>query len=208
MIRPSLAISLATTFILLVAGPVQSNDPPTTQPAESEKHDGTRNRKHNESAKEAQFKAMLTDVVFRGTWSMTNEAGLQGNAPLTKPQPERYSIKSVSKSVGDNWVITAQIQYADRDVNVPVSVRVVWAGDTPIITLDKMQIPLLGTYSARVVVHEGFYAGTWRGAGYGGVLSGQIIKPADEKKIEEMEKAGFTPEMPKHKTNNDESKTK
>jgi hypothetical protein len=56
----------------------------------------------------------------------------------------------------------------------------VWAEDTAIITLDKMALPGLGTYSARVMVYRGFYAGTWFGTNYGGVLSGQIVK--EEKK--------------------------
>ena len=59
--------------------------------------------------------------------------------------------------------------------------------DTPIITMDKVKMPLLGTYSARVMIYNGFYAGTWFGDGYGGVLSGQIIKAADEDMIKKME---------------------
>ncbi|MCG8408701.1 MAG: hypothetical protein MI923_26145 [Phycisphaerales bacterium] len=147
---------------------------------------------------EKKFKDMLTGVVLRGTFQMTNSEGLKGKAPMTKPKAERYAIHRISKGLDDNWVITAQVQYMDKDVRVPVPVRVVWAGDTPVITLDKMKIPLLGTYSARVVIHEGFYGGTWSGAGYGGVLSGQIIKADDEKKIEKMQE-NFKMSMPAKK---------
>lgn len=148
---------------------------------------------------EKKFKDMLTGVVLRGTFQMTNVEGLKGKAPLTQPRAERYVIHSVSKGLDDHWVITAQVQYMDKDVRVPVPVRVVWAGDTPVITLDKMKIPFLGNYSARVVIHEGFYGGTWSGAGYGGVLSGQIVKVDDEKMIEKMEKENFKMSMPKKK---------
>ncbi len=148
------------------------------------------------ASNEKRFQDMLTGVVLRGTFQMTNADGLKGQAPMTSPRPERYAIQSVVKSAVDTWIITARIQFADRDLPVPVPVRVVWAGDTPVITLDTMKIPLLGTYSARVVIHEGFYAGTWSGAGYGGVLSGQIIKAEDEEKIKELEAQGFTMDMP------------
>ena len=136
---------------------------------------------------EKTFKDMLTDVVLRGTWQMTGAEGLKGKAPLTEPRPERYTIKSVSKGLDDNWVITARVEYANRDATLPISVRVVWSGDTPIITLDKLTMPGLGTYSARVMIYDGFYAGTWFGSNYGGVLSGQIIKAADEEKIKKLE---------------------
>jgi len=142
------------------------------------------------------FKQMLDGVVFRGTFQMTNDDGLKGKAPLTKPIIERYEIDRVSKGVGDNWIVFARIQYADRDVRVPVPVRVVWAEDTPVITLDAIPIPLIGDYSARVVIHDGFYAGTWSGKGYGGVLAGQIIKKADEAMIKKMEEAGWNMRMP------------
>ena len=136
---------------------------------------------------EKKFKEMLDGVVLRGTWQMTQGEGLKGKAPMTPARPDRYVIKEVSKGLDDNWVITARVQYADKDIKLPISVRVVWAGDTPIITMDKVKMPLLGTYSARVMIYNGFYAGTWFGDGYGGVLSGQIIKATDENMIKKME---------------------
>jgi len=139
------------------------------------------------AALEKKFKQMLSGVVFRGTWQMTRGEGLKGKAPMTPARPDRYVIKGVSKGVGDHWIITARVQYADKDAVLPIDVRVVWAGDTPVITLDKLKMPLLGTYSARVMIYNGFYAGTWFGDGYGGVLSGQIIKAADEEMIKKME---------------------
>ncbi len=167
----------AEQFLSLASEPPAGNDPPATRkpsPAEVRKQ------------REARFKDMLTDVVFLGTWQMTNAEGLKGKAPLSPPRPERYTIKGVSRGLEDNWVITARVEFADRDVELPFSVRVVWAGDTPVITLDKTALPMLGEYSARVMVYGGFYAGTWFGTNYGGILSGQIIKAADEKKIREI----------------------
>ena len=107
---------------------------------------------------------------------MTGPEGLAGKAPLSEAREDKYTITKVSKSSDDYWVVSARVQYADKDVTIPISVRVVWAGDTPIITLDKLAMPGLGTYSARVMIYRGFYCGTWFGANYGGVMSGQILK--------------------------------
>lgn len=130
---------------------------------------------------ERQFKEMLENNVLKGSWQMTGEAGLAGKAPLSEGKPETYTLGKVSKASDDYWIINARVQYAEKDVSIPVTVRVTWAEDTPIITLDKMALPGLGTYSARVMIYRGFYAGTWFGTNYGGVLSGQIVKPETEK---------------------------
>lgn len=155
-------------------------------------------QKNIQAEREAILKKRLTNAVLRGAFQMTDEQGLKGRAPMTKPSVERYEIASITKLGGDMWSVMARIQYADRDVLVPVPVHVHWAAGTPIITLDEMTIPMIGTYSARVIIDDGFYAGTWRGPTYGGVLSGQILKKADVAKIEKMEKAGWTMQMPRH----------
>ncbi len=145
--------------------------------AESDSSSGTTNR---QAEREQRFKEMLSGSLLKGTWQMVQcEEGkpLTGK-PLSDPRPEEYTISKVSKASDDYWVIVARIKYADKDVNIPIMVRVVWAEDTPIITLDNMSLPGLGTYSARVMVYRDFYCGTWFGDCYGGILSGQIVKPA------------------------------
>jgi len=127
-------------------------------------------------AREAAFAEMMDKAVLKGSWQMTSGEGLVGKKPLSDPKPESYAIEGASKVIGDHWIITARIRFADKDVTIPVPVRVVWAGDTPVITVDSTKIPMLGEYSARVMVYRNFYAGTWFGKGYGGVLSGQIVK--------------------------------
>ena len=138
---------------------------------------------------EKKFAETMTGATLVGRFT-TREMGVD------KPMAEdRYTLGKVYKLPNGLWSFETRIQYGDRDVKLPLALEVKWAGDTPVITLDKMNLPMLGTYSARVVLHEGFYAGTWSGAGYGGVLSGQIIKAADEEKVIELEKnrEGGTP---------------
>jgi hypothetical protein len=74
----------------------------------------------------------------------------------------------------------AQIDFGDNDAFIPVPVRVVWAEDTAIITLNDLAVPMIGTYSARVMIHNGFYSGVWycNAKNYGGVMQGRIVKTA------------------------------
>jgi hypothetical protein len=104
------------------------------------------------------------------------------------PAPEEYTITSARKLIdGDQWMITARIKYGNTDKSFPVPIDIKWAGTTPIMTLDKVTIPGLGTFSTRVVIHEGLYAGTWQHDEVGGHLFGTIEKAeqAEEKKPED-----------------------
>lgn len=120
------------------------------------------------AALEAKFKETLTGCVFNGRWCLVK------NGSLTEERSEKYSIEGATKSGGDVWLIYARIQYGDRDIKVPVPVQVKWAGDTAVITLDDVSIPGLGTYSARVLVYEKTYAGSWSAGDHGGMLYGVI----------------------------------
>lgn len=134
-------------------------------------------------ALEADFKSMLENAILDGSWQMTQD-GLGGKKPLTGAKTEKYTIQSASKLGGEMWLITARIQFADKDVSIPVPVRIIWAEDTAIITLSEFPVPILGTYSCRVMFHGGFYSGIWysKEKDYGGVMSGRIVKASDEGK--------------------------
>ncbi len=141
--------------------------------------------------KEAAFKKLMNNAVLDGLWQVTGAGGLSGTEPLSKPKPERYAITSAEKVADDSWIIKSRIQYGDKDVTVPILVRIVWAEDTPILTINELAIPMIGTYSARVMFHHGFYSGVWysKGNNYGGILAGRIRKQndiaTDKKKSEE-----------------------
>lgn len=119
---------------------------------------------------ERKFKELLTDCVFDGHWCMIEKG------KLSEEQSETYTITGATKSGQDVWLIYAKIQYRGKEVSVPVPVQVKWAGDTPVITLDKVSIPGMGTYSARVLVFDKTYAGTWSAGDHGGMLHGLIQK--------------------------------
>ena len=52
---------------------------------------------------------------------------------------------------------------------------------TPVITLTELTIPALGTFSARVVIDNGKYAGTWTHGDVGGHMFGVIRRSAEAK---------------------------
>lgn len=119
---------------------------------------------------EAKFKAALTRATFSGRWCAVKDG------KLGPEKEEKYTIMGVSKVGGDFWLIHARIQYAGKDITAPVPVQVKWAGDTPVIVVDKVPVPGSGTYSARVLVYENTYAGTWTGGDHGGLMNGVIAK--------------------------------
>lgn len=131
---------------------------------------------------EKEFQAELTGATLEGTWQMTGEGGLKGTSGLTEPKPDKYTIEAATKATGDTWIIQARIDFGDNDAVIPVPVRVVWAEDTAIITLNDLAVPLIGTYSARVMIHNGFYSGVWysNAKNYGGVMQGRIYKTPPE----------------------------
>ena len=127
---------------------------------------------NDRAALEAKFKELLIDCVFNGRWCLVRDS------KLTEEREEKYTLQGATKSGGDVWIIYARIQYGGKDVTLPVPVQVKWAGDTPVITLDQVSLPGLGTYSARVLVYDKTYAGTWSGGNHAGLLHGVIQKRA------------------------------
>nr|AGW45560.1 hypothetical protein [uncultured bacterium Lac161] len=117
---------------------------------------------------EAKFKATLTKATMAGRWCSIKDGA------LGPEKEDKYTIIGVTKLGGDNWVISARIQYNKKDMVAPIPVQVKWAGDTPVIVVDKLQYPGGGTYSARVLIYDHTYAGTWSGGDYGGLLNGVI----------------------------------
>ena len=130
--------------------------------------------KLDQQALEKAFAEKMTNAALVGHFTdRTRE-----NAKL--PREEKYTLGKVAKLQGDYWLFQARIQYGEHDVTLPLSLRVVWAGDTPVITLDKMPIPGFGTFTCRVMIFGDQYAGTWDGGDHGGHLFGKIV-PAENK---------------------------
>ncbi len=122
--------------------------------------------------------ASLTDLERDFTERMQNVA-LVGHFTIDGREemggrPERYELASVTK-VGENeWRFDARITFGSTDVTLPVTVPIVWAGDTPMISITDFTIPQLGTFDTRLIFHDDRYAGSWQHGEFGGLMYGTI----------------------------------
>lgn len=161
----------ACLFVAVLVAPALSaqETKPATPPAESK----PARPRLSQDELEARFKTTLTKATMTGRWCLIEDG---------KPGPEKedkYTILGVSKVGGDVWLIHARIQYGKKDITAPIPVKVQWAGDTPVIVVDDVGVPGSGQYSARVLIHNNTYAGTWNGGNHRGLMSGVITPSAD-----------------------------
>ena len=122
---------------------------------------------------EAKFIATLTNATLKGRW-----CGFK-DGQLGPDKDESYRVASVKKLEGDKWQINAKLAYGGKDIELPIFVQVKWAGDTPILVVDKVSMGTSRTYSARVMIYENTYVGWWTAPDHGGLLNGLITHGRD-----------------------------
>lgn len=152
---------------LIVAGGVQIGHTPAiaARSADAEPADVA---VEDQAERFAKFQKTLSGATLDGHYTVFRDSEVSQHS-------ERYTIRSVRKlPEGDYWLFQARIQYGDKDVTVPMPLEVKWAGSTPVITLNRVSIPGLGTFSSRVVIDGDKYAGTWSHDQVGGHLFGTI----------------------------------
>jgi hypothetical protein len=125
----------------------------------------------NQEELEKQFAEKMSGATLVGRFTTRDQ---DAEKPLAE---DKYTLGKVHKLPNGLWSFETRIQYGDHDVKVPLALQVKWAGDTPVITLDNVLVPGLGTFTSRVVVHGDEYAGTWSGGNHGGHLFGRITRP-------------------------------
>jgi len=149
---------LSVLLVLTLAGHLRAEQPakPAVKPAPSQ------DELIKKLAKD------LTGVKLVGRFTVT------GKDDMT-PKEEEYTITSAMKlDEPDLWLLKARVKYGKTDGTFPIPLEIKWAGDTPVITLTNLEIPGLGTFSSRVVIYEGRYAGTWQHGDVGGHLFGVL----------------------------------
>jgi len=154
--------------------------PPAAQPTTSETQPAAAPLSKEELEKK--FAETLNNVQLVGHFTSNRDTP---GAPLKE---DKYTIDSATKVAGDLWLFKARIQYGGHDVTLPLMLNVLWAGDTPVITVDKKSFASLGTYTARVLIYDDKYVGTWDGANHGGTLFGKIVKAEAKDKANESAK--------------------
>jgi hypothetical protein len=123
------------------------------------------------NAAEKQFQDSMNNVTLAGHYTVGDSAELH---------EDKYAIERVSKVRDDMWKFEARIQYNKQDMKVAMTFPVKFAGDTPVISLTNYTVPGFGAFTARVVLYDGAYAGTWAsakpGSKHGGTMFGKIVK--------------------------------
>ena len=154
--------------LILVPPRTTGQELPAAQVPPAKTAADTRASEQDDARREEFFRKLMTNVKLAGQFTI--EGGKDG--ALFK---DDYVISSAVKlGKGDLWLLTSRIRYGSVDLTVPVPVAVRWAGDTPVISLDQVSIPGLGTFSARIVLDRGKYAGTWTHDDKGGHMFGTI----------------------------------
>jgi hypothetical protein len=144
-----------------------------------------------QAQRETKFAEALSGAVLVGTFS------IDGVKTEKLPSPERYELKSVKKAKDGLWTFTARVTYLNLDVTLPITVPVVWAGDTPMVSLNNASLPGLGSQlSAKVIFDEGRYAGTWQHGKFGGHMWGKIERAGAPKSKSGVDQASPTTKPP------------
>ena len=121
---------------------------------------------------ERAFTERMRSVTLVGSFTIDGRESEGG-------RPERYKIEQVTKINDSDWRFDARITYADIDVTLPVTVPIVWAGDTPMIAITDFTIPTLGTFTVRLLFYDDRYAGSWQHGEIGGLMYGTIEPDAE-----------------------------
>jgi hypothetical protein len=172
------------TFIiagLVLAFPrtnILGNEPPSPQEVTAHERQATGSSKKLEpeisdyrNRLNESLKRFLTQITFRGHFT-TDKKGSENELP----KQDEYTITSATHVSGDYWLLTSRMQYRDIDITLPVPVVIRWAGTTPVITLEEVTLPGMGTFSSRVLIHKNRYTGTWQHGDVGGHLFGTLSK--------------------------------
>lgn len=117
---------------------------------------------------EQRFQASMANVTLTGFYT---------NGEASELKQDRYVVEKISKASGNLWKFDVRIQYNGKDIAIAIPVPILWAGETPVVSLTNFAVPGWGTFTARVLFHDGAYVGTWAAAdGHGGKMFGSIKK--------------------------------
>jgi hypothetical protein len=159
---------LAVSFLLcgsnidVAQEPAAQGQPPAASPDTPQKPAGA------DQTLLDKLERYLTGSRWTGNFTIVG----QENAKLN---PETYEITKAKHAGGDSWLLTARIKYGDKDNTIELPpLEIKWVDDSPVIVVDKMSIPLMGVFDARVIIRNNKYAGTWTHNDVGGHLFGVI----------------------------------
>jgi hypothetical protein len=159
-----LAVVFASTLVTFASLSQAADEP---KPAEAAPDQAA----PDQAALEKEFAATMTGATLVGSYTTTGDD--------EAPKQDKYTLGKVKHVKDELWSFETRIQYGDNDLTVPLPIEVKWAGDTPVITVTDLEIPNLGTFTARIVVFRGHYAGFWSAGDHGGNMWGKIEAAKD-----------------------------
>ena len=120
------------------------------------------------------FEELMSGVRLQGHFNVVGPDG------MSAPQPDLYMVSELTRGEGNTWIFNYRMSFNQNQQMVPVPVEVLWAGDTPVLTMTDQEIEgLQGKFSARILIDRGRYAGTWQHGPVGGHMWG-VLEPAEE----------------------------
>lgn len=169
--RTILSTILMTAF---TAMPLSAQDADDAKPADAPEpsasavaDDAKLKTNEGRQAAEADFSKLLTGATLVGSFTTDSDQPIDPSKLL---RPDRYELATVNKVKDDIWLFV----YVHKGVPIPLTMKVLWAGKTPVLTLDEFTIAGMGTFSARLMFHGDRYAGTWQHGKVGGLMFGKI----------------------------------
>ena len=176
-IRPLFALVVALTAVatpVWVQAQAASDRAPERPAAAATSTNATAALRPLPSDPEERFKYLFTKATLSGRW-----AALRGGQLGEERTGDKYSIVGVAKGTGDNWIVQAKMKYGGQDIVMPVPVQMRFVGDTAILEVNNLAIPGGGTYTARLMIFERTYSGTWKDQRGGGMLYGTITNETE-----------------------------
>jgi len=158
----------------LGVGEQASGQNQVTEPPKDSRKSTTATNKPLPSDPEERFIALFTNATLSGRWARLKD-GVLGE----ERTGDKYTIVSVVKRDGDSWTVNAKMKYGEKELILPVPVRMKFTGDTAVLMVEDLGMPGGGTYTARLLIFERTYSGTWKDQRGGGMLYGTIASQTE-----------------------------
>jgi hypothetical protein len=129
----------------------------------------------DQAARDQQFEETMKDARLEGNFSVVSDQGMKSDFS------ELYMVSELERGADNTWIFKARMKYGENahEAEFPIPVQVVWAGDTPVITMENTTVEGLGTFTVRLLLHGDRYAGTWQHGAFGGHMWGRIMKGSE-----------------------------
>ncbi len=122
---------------------------------------------------EQRLRASLEGMKMEGKFNVFGPNG------MSAPQQDLYMVSKLLRGEGDTWLFEYAMSFNQSQKMVPIPVDVLWAGETPVLTITNQPIEgLTGSFTVRLLIFDGKYAGTWQHGPVGGHMWGVLVKEA------------------------------